>query len=67
VALRLLERVPGSKVPDVVRALLYRPSFFGGPLSAPLNRVMRTRRSRWSRGERELFAAYTSRLNQCPF
>lgn len=64
--LRLLDR-PGSAVPDVVRALLYRPAFFGGPLSAALNPVMRRRRSPWSRGERELFAAYTSRLNQCPF
>lgn len=65
--LRLLDRQPGSAVPDVVRTLLYRPAFFGGPLSAALNAVMRRRRSPWSRGERELFAAYTSRLNQCPF
>jgi hypothetical protein len=64
--LRLLDRMPGPQVPDVVRTLLYRPGFFGGPLSAALNPVMRGR-SHWSRGERELFAAYTSRLNQCPF
>jgi hypothetical protein len=67
VVLSLLERPPGSAIPDVVRTLLYRPAFFGGPLSAALHPVMRRRRSRWSRGERELFAAYTSRLNQCPF
>jgi hypothetical protein len=65
-ALRLLGRSPGPGVPDVVRTLLYRPAFFGGPLAAALNPVMRGR-SGWSRGERELFAAYTSRLNQCPF
>ncbi len=65
--LRLLERQRGSAVPDVVRTLLYRPAFFGGPMSAALNPVMRRRRSPWTRGERELFAAYTSRLNQCPF
>ena len=64
--LRLFGRAPGPGVPDVVRALLYRPAFLGGPLSAALNPVMRGR-SGWSRGERELFAAYTSRLNQCPF
>ena len=64
--LRLMKRMPGPGVPDVVRTMLYRPAFFGGPLSAALNPVMRGR-SRWSRGERELFAAYTSRLNQCPF
>lgn len=67
IVLRLLERLPGPAIPDVLRTLLYRPAFFGGPLSAALNPVMRSRRSRWSRGERELFAAYTSRLNQCPF
>ena len=66
VVLRLLERRQKSAVPDVVRTLLYRPDFFGGPMSAALNPVMR-RPSRWTRGERELFAAYTSRLNQCPF
>jgi hypothetical protein len=65
--LRLLGGPQGSGVPDVVRTLLYRPGFFGGPMSAALNPVMRRRHSRWSRGERELFAAYTSRLNQCPF
>jgi hypothetical protein len=64
--LRLLERLPGPGVPDVIRTLLYRPAFFGGPFSAAMNPVMRGR-SRWSRGERELLAAYTSRLNQCPF
>ena len=64
--LRLLGRAPGPGVPDVVRMLLYRPDFLGGPLSAALNPVMRGP-SEWSRGERELFAAYTSRLNQCPF
>lgn len=64
--LRLLDRLAGPGVPDVVRTLLYRPGFFGGPLTAALNPVMRGR-SGWSRGERELFAAYTSRLNQCPF
>jgi hypothetical protein len=65
--LRLLERPKKSAIPDVVRTLLYRPAFFGGPMSAALNPVMRRRHSRWTRGERELFAAYTSRLNQCPF
>lgn len=66
-ALRLLERPEKAAIPDVVRTLLYRPAFFGGPLSAVLNPAMRRRRSAWTRGERELFAAYTSRLNQCPF
>ena len=52
--------------PDVIRTLCYRPGFFGGTYSEVLHRAMRGP-SDWSVGERELFAAYTSRLNQCPF
>jgi hypothetical protein len=50
----------------VVRALTYRSGFFGGPFSAMLQSVMRGP-SAWTVGERELLAAYTSYLNQCPF
>jgi hypothetical protein len=50
----------------VVKTLLYRPDLFGTPFSSRLDRVMRGP-SDWSAGERELFAAFTSLLNQCPF
>jgi hypothetical protein len=50
----------------VIKTLLYRPELFGGPFSDELHRVMRGP-SDWSPGERELFAAYTSHLNQCLF
>ena len=67
---RLFLRVVGTATkmdpPDVVRTLNYRSGFFGGPFSALLQPVMRGR-SEWTVGERELFAAYTSYLNQCPF
>ncbi len=56
----------GGPVPDVVRMLLYRPEYFGTPFSDLLQDVMRGP-SRWSPGERELFAAYTSQLNRCEF
>ena len=56
----------GGEPPDVVKTLVYRSQFFGLPFSAALHQIMR-RRSYWTRGERELFAAYTSRLNQCVF
>jgi hypothetical protein len=51
---------------DVVRTMSYRPELFGRPFSAVLQRVMRGT-SDWSVGERELFAAFVSCLNQCPF
>jgi hypothetical protein len=56
----------GLRVPDIVRTLWYRPEFFGRPMSEWTQAVMRGE-SEWSVGERELFAALTSRLNLCPF
>lgn len=50
----------------VVKTLTYRPELFGGPFSDALDAAMRGP-SEWSPGERELFAAFTSLLNQCPF
>jgi hypothetical protein len=61
--IRVMTRV---RVPDIVRTLFYRPEFFGKPLSVWTQAVMRGP-SEWSVGERELFAAFTSRLNQCLF
>jgi hypothetical protein len=56
----------GGDPPDVVKTLAYRPDFWGKRFSRALHQIMR-RKSDWTRGERELFAAYTSRLNQCVF
>jgi hypothetical protein len=61
--LRVCFRVP---VPDVVRATFYRPEFFGRPYNAWIQAVLRGD-SEWTVGERELLAAFTSRLNRCPF
>lgn len=61
--IRLLSR---RRVPDIVRTLLYRPEFFGQPVSEWTQAVMRGP-SDWTVGERELFAAFTSKLNQCVF
>jgi hypothetical protein len=56
----------GAEPPGVVKTLHYRPELFGRPFSDALDRAMRGP-SDWSAGERELFAAFTSLLNQCPF
>ena len=56
----------GAEPVDVIKALLYRPAFFGRPMSEALEDVMRGP-SEWSPGERELFAAFVSAQNQCPF
>ena len=56
----------GISEPDVVRVLSYRHELFGTPFSICLEDVMRGS-SEWSVGERELFAAFVSRKNQCLF
>jgi hypothetical protein len=56
----------GNEPLGVVKTLLYRPELFGTPFSEELDEVMRGP-SDWSAGERELFAAFASLLNQCPF
>jgi hypothetical protein len=56
----------GREPLGVVKTILYRPELFGRPFSDALEQAMRGP-SEWSTGERELFAAFTSLLNQCPF
>jgi hypothetical protein len=63
--LRLMRVVIGH-APGVVRTLLYRKEFFGRSFSLLTQQVMRGDSS-WTVGEREMFAAFVSRLNQCVF
>jgi len=56
----------GSRVPDIVRTLIYRPKIFGKGFNHWIQAVMRGP-SGWSVWERELFASFTSRCNACVF
>jgi hypothetical protein len=62
----IIRLTTGYRAPDVVRTLFYRPELFGGAMNEWTHAVMRGP-SEWTVGERELFAAFTSKLNQCPF
>jgi len=59
-------RLMMGHAPGVVRTLMYRKEFFGRPWTALTQQVMRGP-SPWTPGEREIFAAFVSRLNQCVF
>ena len=65
-ALLLMVRFVMGHAPGVVRTLKYRKEYFGTPFSALTQQVM-SGPSPWSVGEREIFAAFVSRLNQCVF
>jgi len=64
--LELIRAQRGTEPPDVLKTLHYRPELFGRPYSDTLDLAMNGP-SDWSVGERELFAAFVSSLNQCPF
>jgi hypothetical protein len=65
-AMLAMMRLVMGHAPGVVRTLMYRKSFFGRPWTDLTQQVMRGP-SPWSVGERETFAAFVSRLNQCVF
>jgi hypothetical protein len=66
VRLACVDAVEVERPLGVLKTLNYRPELFGRPFSDALDQAMRGR-SEWSAGERELFAAFVSALNQCPF
>lgn len=65
--LKIIEQVlENEPVSDIRRTLTYRSQIFGQPFSAYLQEALRGP-SDWSVGERELFAAFVSRKNQCDY
>jgi uncharacterized peroxidase-related enzyme len=56
----------GQPVPDAARLLFYRPGFYGNRAKAFTHEAMRGP-SGWSVGDRELMAAYVSKVNESAF
>lgn len=59
-----IRTVSRQRVPDVVKTMLYRQDFL--PMNDAFQTAMRGP-SAWSVGERELMAAYVSKVNDCEF
>jgi hypothetical protein len=57
----------GGRVGDMSKVLAYRPAFFGAAFSAFVDATLHQPSARWTQGERELFAAFVSRLNHCVY
>jgi uncharacterized peroxidase-related enzyme len=62
-AIRAFSRQP---VPDAVKLIAYRPDFFGKRMKEVTHEAMRGSSS-WSVGDRELMAAFVSRVNGSSF
>ncbi|MGH7727251.1 MAG: carboxymuconolactone decarboxylase family protein [Vulcanimicrobiaceae bacterium] len=52
--------------PEVLKLFSYRPDFFGRPMKNVTHEAMRGP-SAWSIGDRELMAAFVSRVNACEY
>lgn len=67
-SLRLLFGLTGLFGADVpmARTVAHRTELLGGPFAALLQAAMRGE-SPWSPFERELFASFTSSIEQCPY
>lgn len=62
----LIRLVSGHPAPDAARINFYRPDFYGEPMKELTHETMRGH-SEWSVGDRELMAAYISKINESPF
>lgn len=63
---RLIRLASGRPLPDAARITFYRPDFYGSHMKKLTHAAMRGP-SAWSVGDRELMAAYVSKVNDCPF
>jgi uncharacterized peroxidase-related enzyme len=62
----LIRTFSGQPVPDAARVVFYRPDFYGAPAKKFAHEAMRGP-SAWSVADRELMAAYVSKVNECAF
>lgn len=61
--IRMVSRHP---VPDAAKLVFYRSDFYGSPMKKFTHEAMRGK-SIWSVGDRELMAAFVSKMNECTF
>lgn len=62
----LIRIASGRSLPDAAKLTFYRPDFYGSHMKKLTHEAMRGP-SGWSVADRELMAAYVSKVNDCPF
>jgi len=63
---RIIKIFSGYPLPDAAKLIFYRPDYYGDSAKLFTQRAMRGPSS-WSIADRELMAAYISKLNACTF
>ena len=61
--IRVMSRQP---VPEALKLIMYRADFYGTPMKTVTQEAMRGA-SAWSVGDRELMAAFISKINECDY
>ena len=62
----IIQTISHYPLPDAAKLTFYRPGFYGGPMKELTHEAMRGS-SEWSVGDRELMAAFISKINECSF
>lgn len=62
----IIRAVSRQPTPEVVKLVMYRSDFFGTRMKTVTHEAMRGP-SAWSVGDRELMAAFVSKMNECEF
>jgi len=62
----IIHAVSRHPLPDAGKLTFYRPDFYGNPMKEFTHEAMRGP-SEWSVADRELMAAFISRINECSF
>jgi uncharacterized peroxidase-related enzyme len=62
----IIQAVSRRPVPDAAKLVFYRPDFYGTPMKVFTHEAMRGP-SAWSVGDRELMAAFVSKMNESDF
>lgn len=60
-------RARGIRLSDMMKLCFYRSDFFGMPFLNFVDATLHEQHSAWTQGERELFAAFVARLNECAY
>ena len=62
----MIRAVSRQPTPEVAKLVMYRPDFFGNQMKEVTHEAMRGP-SAWSIGDRELMAAFISKVNACEY